>query len=163
MSLLGLVICGGRSTRMGTDKSRLVYYQKPQYEHVADLLADRADVLIHLNDGKLAKKTILRAMELNPISPDEYHWVLGSADFLLEDYVETLRSFHRMSDTRRVARLMAACYAMIGDIESARHHRDRWLEEYPDFKVDDWVKVIPMRDKAVAEQIVMAMKTAGFH
>ncbi|OJV20211.1 MAG: molybdenum cofactor guanylyltransferase [Dyadobacter sp. 50-39] len=39
MSLYGLVICGGESTRMGTDKSLLVYYQKPQYEHVADLLA----------------------------------------------------------------------------------------------------------------------------
>lgn len=39
MSLYGLVICGGESTRMGTDKSLLVYYQKPQHEHVADLLA----------------------------------------------------------------------------------------------------------------------------
>lgn len=39
MSLYGLVICGGESTRMGTDKSLLVYYQKPQYEHVANLLA----------------------------------------------------------------------------------------------------------------------------
>lgn len=39
MSLYGLVICGGLSARMGADKSRLVYYQKPQYEHVADLLA----------------------------------------------------------------------------------------------------------------------------
>jgi molybdopterin-guanine dinucleotide biosynthesis protein A len=39
MALYGLVICGGSSSRMGTDKSRLVYYGKPQHDHVHDLLA----------------------------------------------------------------------------------------------------------------------------
>lgn len=46
MSLYGLVICGGESARMGTDKSLLVYYQKPQYEHVADLLAPLCERVI---------------------------------------------------------------------------------------------------------------------
>jgi molybdenum cofactor guanylyltransferase len=46
MSLYGLVICGGESTRMGTDKSRLVYYQKPQHDHVADLLAPLCERVI---------------------------------------------------------------------------------------------------------------------
>lgn len=41
-----MVICGGESTRMGTDKSLLVYYQKPQYEHVADLLAPLCEHVI---------------------------------------------------------------------------------------------------------------------
>src|SRR5688500_7691691 len=39
MALLGVVVCGGRSSRMGTDKSQLIYYDKPQHEHVADMLA----------------------------------------------------------------------------------------------------------------------------
>lgn len=131
--------------------------------HVADLLADHADIFVHLADGHKAKAAITRAMELNPIAPDEYFWVLGASDFLLEDYAATLRSFHRMSNTKPVARLMAACYAMIGDLEMAGRHRDRWLEDYPDFKVEDWVRVIPMRDRRVAEQIVGAMRAAGFH
>jgi molybdopterin-guanine dinucleotide biosynthesis protein A len=46
MSLYGLVICGGESTRMDTDKSLLVYYQKPQHEHVADLLAPLCERVI---------------------------------------------------------------------------------------------------------------------
>ncbi len=46
MSLYGLVICGGESTRMGTDKSLLVYYQKPQYEHVADLLTPLCEQVV---------------------------------------------------------------------------------------------------------------------
>lgn len=130
--------------------------------HVADLLADQADVFVAMARGAKAKAAITHAMKLNPISPGEYFWVLGTADFLLEDYAATLQSFNRMTNTKPVARLMAACYAMLGEMESAARHRDRWLEEYPDFRVEDWVRVIPMRDKRVAQQIVDAMRSAGF-
>ena len=34
----GLVLCGGNSNRMGTDKSMLQYYDKPQRYHVYDML-----------------------------------------------------------------------------------------------------------------------------
>ena len=34
----GLVLVGGKSTRMGTDKSQLKYFGKPQKEHVKELL-----------------------------------------------------------------------------------------------------------------------------
>ena len=35
---MGLVLAGGKSTRMGTDKASLTYHQKPQKWHVADML-----------------------------------------------------------------------------------------------------------------------------
>lgn len=37
--LFGLVTCGGKSCRMGTDKSRLCYFDKPQCYHVYELLS----------------------------------------------------------------------------------------------------------------------------
>ena len=37
-NLNGLILAGGHSTRMGQDKSLLVYHAKPQIEHVYDLL-----------------------------------------------------------------------------------------------------------------------------
>ena len=39
MGLIGIVVCGGESSRMGRDKSQLIYFEKPQYEHVASLLS----------------------------------------------------------------------------------------------------------------------------
>ena len=39
MGLYGIVVCGGKSARMGTDKSKLVYYNQPQHDHVYQLLA----------------------------------------------------------------------------------------------------------------------------
>lgn len=38
----GLVLVGGKSTRMGTDKSQLNYFGKPQKEHVKELLENNA-------------------------------------------------------------------------------------------------------------------------
>ena len=37
--LFGLVLTGGKSKRMGTDKAHMVYHSKPQQLHTADLLA----------------------------------------------------------------------------------------------------------------------------
>ncbi|NIJ53244.1 molybdenum cofactor guanylyltransferase [Dyadobacter arcticus] len=34
----GVVVCGGKSSRMGMDKSRLVYYDAPQHDYVHDQL-----------------------------------------------------------------------------------------------------------------------------
>ena len=34
----GLVLTGGKSTRMGSDKAQLKYHGKPQKEHVKNLL-----------------------------------------------------------------------------------------------------------------------------
>ena len=36
--LFGLVVCGGESSRMGMDKSQLVYYQKSQNYHLYEML-----------------------------------------------------------------------------------------------------------------------------
>lgn len=41
--LFGLVVCGGKSTRMGVDKSMLVYHEKPQRYHVYEMLKNICD------------------------------------------------------------------------------------------------------------------------
>ena len=43
--LNGLILTGGRSTRMGEDKSLLTYHDKPQREHLTDLLRPFCDTV----------------------------------------------------------------------------------------------------------------------
>ena len=50
----GLVVCGGRSNRMGTDKSLLTYFEKPQRYHLYDLLKQFCEkVFISCNAAQL--------------------------------------------------------------------------------------------------------------
>lgn len=39
----GLVLAGGKSTRMGQDKGQITYYDQPQRDHLAELLSERCD------------------------------------------------------------------------------------------------------------------------
>ena len=41
--LYGLVLAGGKSSRMGTDKGLIVFHGKPQREHMFDLLQSHCD------------------------------------------------------------------------------------------------------------------------
>ena len=43
--LNGLILTGGRSTRMGEDKSQLIYHEKSQREHLTDLLKPYCSVV----------------------------------------------------------------------------------------------------------------------
>ncbi|HQW91921.1 MAG TPA: molybdenum cofactor guanylyltransferase [Ferruginibacter sp.] len=50
----GLVVCGGNSSRMGTDKSMLQYYDKPQRYHVYDMLQPFCEkVFISCNEAQV--------------------------------------------------------------------------------------------------------------
>lgn len=50
-NLIGLVLCGGKSKRMGRDKAFITYHSKPQYAHVADLMQPFCDdVYISCNE-----------------------------------------------------------------------------------------------------------------
>ncbi len=52
--LIGLVACGGKSTRMGFDKSMLKYHHKPQRYHLYDMLELFCDqVFISCNEIQL--------------------------------------------------------------------------------------------------------------
>jgi molybdopterin-guanine dinucleotide biosynthesis protein A len=53
---IGLIMCGGKSTRMKTDKAFITYHQKPQYQHVADMLKMHCDdVAISCNPSQASK------------------------------------------------------------------------------------------------------------
>lgn len=67
----GLVLTGGRSTRMGQDKSRLTYHGRPQREHLTDLLRPYCyTVFWSVNAGQAAE---LPGSE-QPLIVDLFDW-----------------------------------------------------------------------------------------
>lgn len=106
--LFGLVLAGGRSTRMKSDKAMLVYHGRPQAAHTIDLLAAHCDQIFlscradqasmdgfaglpqlhdtHLNMGPLGG--ILTAMEAHP----DAAWLVAACDlpYLDKAALETL-------------------------------------------------------------------------
>jgi hypothetical protein len=56
ISLKGLILCGGNSSRMGTDKAFLQYHQKEQYKYIASLFINlNIPVLISCNESQQEK------------------------------------------------------------------------------------------------------------
>jgi molybdopterin-guanine dinucleotide biosynthesis protein A len=53
--IYGLVVCGGQSSRMGTDKSLLVYYDQPQRYHLYNMLSEICEkVFLSCNTNQAA-------------------------------------------------------------------------------------------------------------
>lgn len=68
--LTGLVLCGGKSARMGSDKAFLTYHKKPQYLHVADMLS------------LVCKEVFISCNHLQkPILSTDYQHIADSATF----------------------------------------------------------------------------------
>lgn len=54
----GLILTGGRSTRMGQDKSQLIYHEKPQREHLTHLLKPYCSVVFWSVNGAQEKELV---------------------------------------------------------------------------------------------------------
>jgi molybdopterin-guanine dinucleotide biosynthesis protein A len=84
--LFGLVVCGGKSTRMGLDKSQLTYHGKPQSDYVYDMMSPFCEeVFLSCNRNQpwcteSRRKVIVDLPEYENIGPMAallsafYHW-----------------------------------------------------------------------------------------
>lgn len=128
----------------------------------ADLLADLADTFIHSSDIEMARTRIEIAADLNPLPPDEYHWIRGGIDFFAGNYLQALRQLRKMRNLDNAYRLMSACAAMAGDKQRATQYRQLSLSVYPDFQLDVWLRRLPLRDPKQLEHYADALRIAGF-
>lgn len=130
--------------------------------HNADVLVDLADAHVHNAEIERADRLMRRAFDLNPLAPDEYHWVAGSIDFFREDYPAARRRLKMMKDVDPAARLLAAAAAMDGDTSEAERYRGIELKNHPDFSISSWLKLVPPSDPEHIEAYVRGLRAAGF-
>lgn len=130
----------------------------PQY---ADVIADFGDTLIHASRPAEGLAKLEKAIELNPVTPDGYLWAAAGANYYLEDYFAALGYIDRMADPTPAVRLAAACKAMVGDTRQAKALARRVREQFPDFDVDTWISVLPIREGWQREHYRDGLKKAG--
>jgi TolB-like protein/DNA-binding SARP family transcriptional activator len=127
----------------------------------ADIIAEYADALKH--DGSAAESIPLfeRAIRLNPYASDHYLKDLADAYFKCEDYETAIRTIRRMRRPHLSSRILAASYALSGDLDSARRTAATLRRAYPDFKAEVWLSSVPDRHVGETERFLEGMKRAG--
>jgi tetratricopeptide (TPR) repeat protein len=128
----------------------------------ADLLADYADALTHYGWLDQALEKIQKALVHNPLAPDYYYWVGAGTLHYLDRYSEAIDFLERMKNPRAAARLMAACFAMMGEREKARECRIQALEDNPGFEVKTWINTMGLRLPEHREKYRTSLREAGF-
>ncbi|MBB6301260.1 DNA-binding protein [Rhizobium leucaenae] len=130
--------------------------------HHADIITDYADALVHASQPGRALEKMERAIKLNPMSPDFYYWTAAGASYFLEQYDQAASYIDRMGDSAPAARLAAAVAGMAGDTRKAKRLVRKVKETYPEFEVDKWLSVVPMREQWQKEHYREGLKRAGF-
>jgi DNA-binding SARP family transcriptional activator len=127
----------------------------------ADILADYADALLHDGQSERALELSMAALKLNPLPPDYYYWNLGGIYFVQENYTKAIEVLDRVRDRPATSRLLAAAYAMAGDLKAAGRYASIVLENFPDFRIDDVWKLVPDRNPADTRQLINGLRLAG--
>jgi tetratricopeptide (TPR) repeat protein len=130
--------------------------------HHADVIADYANTLIHASQPLEGLEKIERAIKLNPLSPDIYYWTAAGASYHLEQYEDAANYISRMADPAPAARLAAATAAMAGDLRKAKALVRKVKETYPDFEVDTWLSIVPIREQWQKDHYREGLQRAGF-
>ncbi|KQV43936.1 MULTISPECIES: hypothetical protein [unclassified Rhizobium] len=130
--------------------------------HYADAIASQADSLVHASRPEESLVKIKRAIELNPLCPDDYYWAAAGASYLSADFQNAVDYIGKMSDQSSVHRLLAASLAMTGNSRKARLHRKKALELNPQFDLEKWLAVVPIKDQAHRELYREGLLKAGF-
>lgn len=130
--------------------------------HYADIIADHADTLVHFSRPDLALQKIERAIQLNPMSPDSYLWTAAGASYCLGNFLGALSYIDEMEDSDLADRLSAASWAMLDNDEKAKFFVHRAREANPQFDVDKWLAVVPLKEQWQKDIYREGLKKAGF-
>lgn len=130
--------------------------------HYADAIFSHADSLTHASQPGPALDKLKLAISLNPMPPDTYYWAAAGASYFLREFEQALSFVERMQDKQLASRLAAACCGMLGDQGRARLYRNRFLAENPTFDLQQWLAMVPHKEKWQTELYREGLTRAGF-
>ena len=127
----------------------------------ADILSEYADALKHSGFAADSVPLFERAIRLNPYASDHYLKDLADAHFFLGDYETAVRTIHRMRRPHLSNRILAASYALLGDLAAAQRTAEAIRRAYPGFSVQGWIPSVPDRYPSDTERFVEGLRRAG--
>ncbi|MBW9064728.1 peptide antibiotic resistance protein [Rhizobium herbae] len=130
--------------------------------HYADAIYSFADSLIHASRPKDGLEKIDKAIALNPLGPDEYFWCAAGASYFVGAFDKAISRIQSMSNQPSAYRLLAASCAMLGDTKRAHHYRRKDKEANPQFDLQKWLAVLPIREPWQKEMYREGLVKAGY-
>ena len=126
------------------------------------LLFDFSYASIANGQAKEALSSV-EAARLNDLrSTDFRSWVAACGYYAMGKYRAAIAELLELRSPGAAARLLAACYAMLGEREKATEYRDRYLRRDPRFSIDSWIAQCPLRMKIDADRLREGHMLAGF-
>jgi TolB-like protein/Flp pilus assembly protein TadD len=127
----------------------------------ADILAEYADALKHNGSARESIPLFERAIRLNPYASDHYLKDLAHTHLVAEDYENAVRAVHRMRRPQLANLILAASYALAGELDAARRAAAPIRAAQPDFDPEAWITMVPDRDAEDSARFLEGMKRAG--
>ena len=121
----------------------------------------------YLGNGAIAREHMLNVWRLTPFGPlNFFFWTAaGLAEFVDGNYPEAIRALQRARRTRprfmAALRILAASYALDGQIEQARVTAEKLLEKDPGFSISRFMAWYPLKTPDTRERLVLGLSTAG--
>jgi len=159
--------------------SAFIHYLKKDY----DLAIIEADKAVALNpngaeaivalafincfagDPEKGLTLMKRAFRLNPVPPSYYYNYLGMAYSMvgqLDKAIEILKQGINI-DPKPITQYLtlATCYIVINQSEKAKETANRVLEQYPNFSLEYYKKMLPYKSERMLDIHINALRKAG--
>lgn len=127
----------------------------------ANIIAEMADALSHSGDSAEALVCFERAMRLNPFYPDQYLWDMAGAYMKLHRFAESIDCVLRMHNVSQGRRLLACCYAHLGQHDDAKREAELVRAAQPGFSAEKWIEIVPDRRPEDRDTLLQGLKAAG--
>ncbi len=126
------------------------------------LVVEYARFLQYVEREMEAIDWVRKAMRLNPFYPDWYWNIMGRCWHVAERFAEAVDAFERIEmPPFWVNAYLAACNQQLGRIDRAKLHRDRALEQYPEFRISKYSRLFPYQSAVVRERFLETLRAAG--
>jgi adenylate cyclase len=160
--VLGCVYVGQKQLERAIAEAERAIAFDPNYANAYWLLAD---LKTWMGRPQEAIESIEKAMRLNPRYPPSYSMSLGFTYLVLKRYDEAIatlkQALSRNPDLAPAHWNLAVAYSELGREEEARAEAAAILRLSPNFSLEGVRRISPMKDSALTERFIDALRKAG--